>query len=228
MRVLTVLLLVTASAVVHAQTPVRLPPRPLPAEPIVIDTAEEKIRVTSVKGLAHPWSLAFLPNGDVLVTERNAGRLRLIHNGRLEPQAITGVPSVYGVGLGGLMEVVLHPKFADNHFVYLSYIKDLGEKKHTPALIRARLEGMALVDVKELFVANTAFTGPAAGAGMVFGRDGHLYMLVGGGMTKSRSRAIRTPARFCAFATTVPSPRIIRSSASRDTGLRSGRSGTAT
>ena len=180
MRMLTVLLVLTASGVLQAQTPVRLAPRPLPAEPIVVETAEEKIRVTAVRGLSHPWSLAFLPNGDVLVTERNAGRLRIIRNGALDPQAISGVPSVYGVGLGGLMEVVLHPKFADNRIVYLSYIKDLGAKKHTPALIRARLEGMALVDVKELFVANTAFTGPAAGAGMVFGPDGHLYMLVGG------------------------------------------------
>jgi glucose/arabinose dehydrogenase len=64
--------------------------------------------------------------------------------------------------------------------VYLSYIKDLGKKTHTPALIRGRLEGMALVDVKELFVADTAFTGPAAGAAMLFGPDGYLYMTVGG------------------------------------------------
>ena len=92
MKLLTVLLVLTASGVLQAQTPVRLPPRALPAEPIVVETAEEKIRVTAVKGLSHPWSLAFLPNGDVLVTERNAGRLRIIRNGVLDPQAISGVP----------------------------------------------------------------------------------------------------------------------------------------
>jgi glucose/arabinose dehydrogenase len=169
-----------AGALLSAQGPVTLPRRPLPDAPIVIETAEEKIRVTAVKGLAHPWSLAFLPNGDILVTERNAGRLRIVRNGVLDPQPISGVPPVYSVGLAGLMEVVLHPKFAENHLLYLSYIRDLGAKTHTPTLIRARLDAMRLVDVKELFVANYAFTGPAAGAAMVFGPDGYLYLVVGG------------------------------------------------
>jgi glucose/arabinose dehydrogenase len=180
MRRLLMLLFVLASAPLFAQAPISMPKRALPDGPMLIDTAEEKIRVTAIKGLAHPWSLAFLPNGDLLVTERNAGRLRIVRNGVLDPKPISGIPAVYGQGLGGLMEVVLHPKFADNHLIYLSYIKDLGEKKHTPALLRGRLDGMSLVEVQELFVANTAFTGPAAGAGMVFGRDGYLYMLVGG------------------------------------------------
>jgi glucose/arabinose dehydrogenase len=179
-RYLPLLLLVVAASRPLAQGPVTLPRRPLPDGPLLMDTAEQKIRVTVVKGLSHPWSLAFLPNGDILVTERNAGRLRIVRNGVLDPQPISGVPPVYSAGLAGLMEVVLHPKFADNRLVYLSYIKDLGAKTHTPALIRGRLEGMALVDVKELFVADTAFTGPAAGAAMLFGPDGHLYMTVGG------------------------------------------------
>ncbi len=179
-HLLPVLVAVATVPLLAQGPPIGLPPRPLPDTPIVIDTAEAKIRVTAVKGLAHPWSLAFLPNGDILVTERNAGRLRIIRNGKLDPQPISGIPAVYSVGLAGLMEVVPHPKFADNHLVYLSYIKGLGENKHTPALIRGRLEGMALVDVKELFVADTAFAGPAAGAAMLFGRDGYLYMCVGG------------------------------------------------
>jgi glucose/arabinose dehydrogenase len=170
-----------AAAPLVAQTPISMPPRPLPDAPLVIETAEAKIRVSVMKGLAHPWSLAFLPNGDILITERNAGRLRLVHNGVLDPEPISGVPAVSSIArLGGLMEVVLHPKFAENRFVYLTYIKDLPGKAHTPTLIRGRLEGKALVDVKELFVADTPFTGPAAGAAMVFGPDGHLYMVVGG------------------------------------------------
>jgi glucose/arabinose dehydrogenase len=180
MKRLLLLFLVTAAGPLLAQGPVSLPRQPLPAGPLQYDTAEEKIRVTVLKGLAHPWSLAFLPNGDLLVTERNAGRLRLVRGGVLDPQPISGVPAVYGAGLAGLMEVVLHPRFADNRLVYLSYIKGLGEKRHTPALVRGRLEGMALVDVKELFVADTPGTGPAAGAAMVFGPDGYLYMVVGG------------------------------------------------
>ena len=174
-------LLSRAAATLLAQgPPIGLPARPLPAGPLLIDTAEQKIRVTAVKGLSHPWSLAFLPNGDILVTERNAGRLRIIRNGVLDPKPISGVPVVHSAGLAGLMEVVLHPSFADNRLVYLSYIKSLDGKRHTPALVRGRLEGMALVDVKELFVADTPGTGPAAGAAMTFGRDGYLYMVVGG------------------------------------------------
>jgi glucose/arabinose dehydrogenase len=176
-----VLLLLAAAGEVLAQGgPVSLPRRPLPDGPLLVDTAEEKIRVTVMKGLSRPWSLAFLPGGDILITERNAGRLRIVRGGVLDPQPISGVPVVYSAGLAGLMEVVLHPRFADNRLVYLSYIKGLGEKRHTPALVRGRLEGMALVDVKELFVADTPGTGPAAGAAMAFGPDGHLYMVVGG------------------------------------------------
>ncbi len=180
MKYLLLLFLVTAAGPLLAQGPVTLPRQPLPDGPLVIDTAEEKIRVTVMKGLSHPWSLAFLPNGDMLVTERNAGRLRMIRKGVLDPQPISGVPAVYSAILSGLLEVVLHPRFADNRLVYLSYIKGLGEKRHTPALVRGRLDGMALVDVKELFVADTPGTGPPAGAAMTFGPDGHLYMTVGG------------------------------------------------
>ena len=110
-----VALLLWATAQPFAQGPVTLPRRPLPDAPLVIDTAEQKIRVTALKGLSHPWSLAFLPDGGILVTERNAGRLRLVRNGMLDPQAISGVPPVFSVGLAGLMEVVLHPKFVENH-----------------------------------------------------------------------------------------------------------------
>jgi glucose/arabinose dehydrogenase len=163
-----------------AQGPIAVPRQPLSDGSIVMETAEQRIRVTVLKGFAHPWSLAFLPGGDILITERNAGRLRIVRNGVLDPQPISGVPAVYGAGLAGLMEVVLHPRFADNRLVYLSYIKDLGNKAHTPVLIRARLDGMALTNVQQLFVATDVFTGPAAGSAMTFGPDGYLYMVVGG------------------------------------------------
>src|SRR6185436_1119890 len=80
-----------------------------------------RIRVAVVtKGLAHPWSLAWLPDGDMLVTER-AGRLRIIRNGVLAPQPIDGVPTVQAGGTSGLLDIALHPKFATNGLVYLAY-----------------------------------------------------------------------------------------------------------
>ena len=103
--------------------PPAMPPRPLPSSPVIIDTAEQgRVRVTIMKGLSNPWSLAFLPNGDMLITER-PGRLRIVRNGVLDPQPITGTPTVYTDGLGGLMDIALHPRFAETRWVYLSYTK---------------------------------------------------------------------------------------------------------
>ena len=162
------------------QTPApAMPRKALPASPFVIDSAEAgQVRVTVMKGLENPWSLAFLPTGEMLVTER-PGRLRIVRNGVLDPTPIAGIPKVYTDGLGGLMDIQLHPRFAENRLVFLSYTR-LAPGGRTAALLRGRLEGMALADVKELFVSNGVGMGPAPGAGMTFGRDGYLYMAVGG------------------------------------------------
>jgi glucose/arabinose dehydrogenase len=157
-----------------------MPPKALPKAPFVLDTAEQgQVRVTPIRGLANPWSLVFLPNGDMLVTER-PGRLRLVRNGVVDPTPISGVPAVHSQGLGGLMGLALHPQFAENRLVYLSYTKPMGGGRHTPALARGRLDQMALMDVKELLVTDTPGKGPAAGCPIIFGRDGYLYMAVGG------------------------------------------------
>src|SRR3954462_8737323 len=100
---------------------------PLPDGPINIESAEQRdLRIVVVaKHLEQPWSVAFLPDGSMLVTER-AGRLRMVRNNRLESGAATGVPQVHTGGprgLEGLMDVVLHPRFSENHFVYLTYHK---------------------------------------------------------------------------------------------------------
>ena len=85
---------------------------PLPSFPQVYETADLKIRVVKVAdGLANPWSLAWLPNGDLLITER-AGRLRVFRNGVLDPEPIAGVPEVRITVLGGLLDVLPHPNFA--------------------------------------------------------------------------------------------------------------------
>jgi len=161
---------------------VSVPSRPLPDKPFLVDSAEQRqIRVSVITGLSHPWSLTFLPSGEMLVTER-PGRLRIVRNGVLDPKPIVGVPSVHAQALAGLMDIALHPKFSETRLVYLSFSKPMGGGAHTSALIRGRLQGMALVDVREIFVADAVGTGPAAGNPIVFGRDGYLYMGVGGAL----------------------------------------------
>src|SRR5688572_4578075 len=117
---------------------------PLPPLPQTYQTDKHRIRVVSVaSGLANPWSLVFLPGGDILVTER-AGRLRIIRKGVLDPQAIGGTPTVRVTALGGLLDVALHPKFAENQLVYLSYTKADDQNLTTTALARGRFTGTAI------------------------------------------------------------------------------------
>lgn len=109
-------------------------PSGLAAQPVIIDgevPSEGGFRpVTVAAGLAHPWSLAWLPNGDLLVTER-PGRLRLIKGGRLLADPVAGVPEVLGAGQGGLLDVRLHPRFADNRRIYFSYAHGTKQANHT-------------------------------------------------------------------------------------------------
>ena len=159
--------------------PQGIPKIPLPDQPVVFDTAEgQKIRVVvHASGLSHPWSLAFLPDGTMLVTERD-GRLRVIRKSVLDPKPVEGVPTIRRAGLSGLMDVVLHPQYATNNFVYLSYAKPLSEKETATAIARGKWNGTALTEVKDVFVAPA---GVGGGARMAFGRDGTLYVTTGGG-----------------------------------------------
>jgi len=159
--------------------PSGIPAVPLPDKPVVYDTAEgQRIRVVVVtRGLSHPWGLAFLPDGNLLVTERT-GRLRIIRNGVLDPAPVAGVPAVRAAGLSGLMDVALHPQFAQNRYVYLTYTKPLEGTQNTLALARGRLDGNALTDVRDIFVAGA---GTGGASRIAFGRDGTLFMTTGGG-----------------------------------------------
>ena len=157
--------------------------RPLPDMPMQFDTAEgQRIRVVAVtKALEYPWSATFLPDGAMLVTER-AGRLRIIRNGVLDPKPVAGGPVGYFAGDSGMpgavhgyMDVALHPKFADNHLIYLTYTKPLDEKRRVAALARGRWENGALADMKDIFVADGS--GPSR---IAFGRDGTIFMSVSG------------------------------------------------
>jgi glucose/arabinose dehydrogenase len=159
--------------------PTGLAARPLPDHPVEFDTAEgQKIRVVVVtKALEYPWALAFLPDGSMLVTERT-GRLRILRNGVLDPKPVAGGPVSYWAGesggpgaVHGYMDIALHPRFAENHLIYLTYTKPLDDKKRTTAIARGRWDGNALTEVKDIFVLPEASTSRIA-----FGKDGMLYM----------------------------------------------------
>ena len=175
------MLLASLLAVQAQQQPIGVPVPPLGAGPFVVDTAEQhKIRVTVVtKGLVHPWSLVFLPDGGTLVTER-PGRIRLVRDGLLDPKPLGGVPQTRTKGNGGLMDIALHPRFTENHLVYFTYDKPIDNDKGAPAVARGRLEGGALADVRDLLVTD-AYEGTGGLSGRIaFGRDGMLYMATGG------------------------------------------------
>jgi glucose/arabinose dehydrogenase len=164
--------------------PLGLAGKRLPEKPVEFDTGEGmRIRVSAVtKALEYPFSLAFLPDGSMLVTER-LGRLRIIRNGVLDPTPIAGVPMNYSAGesglpgaVHGLMDVVLHPRFAENRFIYINYTKALDEKRRTVAISRSVWNGSALTDTRDIFVA-TERTGTSR---LTFGRDGMLYLATSG------------------------------------------------
>jgi glucose/arabinose dehydrogenase len=161
------------------RNPIGFPVTPLGDGPFLIDTAEQhRIRVVVVaKGLSHPWSLAFLPDGNMLVSER-PGRLRSIRNGTLDPTPVSGVPQVHGVRLYGLMDIALHPKFAENRLIYRTYTKAPVDGKVSTALARGRFDGSALTDVRDLLETDR-WEGAGSAARLTFGRDGMLYMATG-------------------------------------------------
>jgi glucose/arabinose dehydrogenase len=159
--------------------PLGLSGRKLPDKTLEFDTGEgQRIRVVVVtRALEYPWALAFLPDGTMLITER-AGRLRVIRNGVLDPQPVAAGPASYWAGESGLpgavhgyMDVALHPQFAQNQLIYLSYTKPLDEKRRTVAVARGRFDGRTLSEVKDVWVADQAGTSRIA-----FGRDGMLYI----------------------------------------------------
>jgi glucose/arabinose dehydrogenase len=135
--------------------------------------------VTVAEGLENAWGMAFLPGGDILVTEK-PGRLRIIRQGKLDPQPIEGVPTVFHKGQGGLLDVALHPDFASSRLVYLSYSKPVGEGQNTTAVVRGRLEGNRLTGVEEVFEAKARTDRTLHfGSRLAFGRDGNLFVTVG-------------------------------------------------
>lgn len=156
----------------------------------VFDTMEYRIRmVTVVDGLNYPYSFAFLPDGGILLTEME-GKLRLIRDGKLQPEPIPGIPPVvHDKATKGLMDIALHPKFAENHWVYFTYDK-AGEKGVTEALGRGTFDGKELTDVKDIFIANAWATSMGRqNSRIIFAPDGTIYMTASAGGNPNLARA---------------------------------------
>lgn len=147
------------------------------AQPTSFDTEFGEVQVEVVaSGLSAVWGFTFLPSGDMLVTERD-GRLRMIRDGQLLDDAISGVPEVFARGQGGLLDVAVHPDFEENGWIYLSYSKPV-DGNSTTAVARGRLDGMALTDVEDIFVADSRGRGHY-GSRLAFDHDGYLFVSVG-------------------------------------------------
>jgi len=155
----------------------------LPAAGLAADTVKteaETIRIVTVTpGLAHPWGLAFLPDGRMLVTERT-GRLRVVgRDGKLAPQAVAGLPKIEEHGQGGLLDVALHPRFTENGLVYLSFA-ERGDGGYGTAALRGRLVGDRLDAVQVIYRQEPKSRGGRHfGSRLVFDRAGFLYVTQG-------------------------------------------------
>ena len=156
-----------------------------PQEPkqLTASTTDDMKLEVAVSGLKMPWSIAFLPNGDMLVTERT-GQLRLVQNGQLHPDPIKGLPELTYKGQGGLLDVVPHPKYAQNGWIYFSYASpaEAGEagEGFTSAFMRARIKDHELVDKQVLFRAKpNVTTNHHFGGRIVFDKTGMMYLTVG-------------------------------------------------
>ena len=168
--------------------PIQWADPPLGDGPFLTESAlpqHRSLRVVVVARLEQPWSIAFLPDGNIFVTERG-GRLRIIRNGVLDPTPVAGVPAVHASGLQGLMDVVLHPRFAENRWVYLSYHKPVPVPGATTpqgqpqmagetTLARGVWNGTALIDIRDIFQSGATRTESSR---IGFGRDGMLYMSI--------------------------------------------------
>jgi glucose/arabinose dehydrogenase/catechol-2,3-dioxygenase len=163
---------------------------PAPPLPATFWTSETPIRVVPVaSGLSHPWSFVFLPDGDILITER-PGRLRIVRKGVLDSQPIAGLPTVRAAVLGGLLDVALHPKFAENKVIYLSYSKANEQNLMTTALARATFTGSALTNVQDIFIATNTWSKSVTNFGgrIAFDKDGFLFMTVGERQEQNRAQ----------------------------------------
>ncbi|MFY8149212.1 MAG: PQQ-dependent sugar dehydrogenase [Prochlorococcaceae cyanobacterium] len=142
--------------------------------------AREFRQTVLVRDLEHPWGMAWLPDGDLLITER-PGRLRIVRNGVLDPRPIAGVPEVLAAGQGGLLDVSLHPRFVENRFVYLTYAAGTLEANHT-RLARARFDGHSLQNLEVIYAVPQRKSGSQHfGSRLLWLPDATLLLAIGDG-----------------------------------------------
>ena len=154
-----------------------LVPTPVSGQSGVVRSLEHDYRVVTVAdGLIRPWSMAWLPNGDMLITER-PGRLRIVRDGNLLPDPVPGVPEVFARGQGGLFDVLPHPDFASNNVLFISYAKPV-EGGSTTSVLRGTFENDTFTPEKEIFLAASQGRGHY-GARLAFHPDGTLFVTVG-------------------------------------------------
>ena len=145
----------------------------------VLATEQAHVHVVALtNALVEPWALAFLPDGDILITERS-GRLRLEREGRLLAVEAADLPAVDTRKQDGLMDLALHPDFAQNQTIYFTYSKR-GERGDTTVLASGRFDGAKLTETRDLFIADAWNDyGGNSGSRIAFGRDGKIYMSIG-------------------------------------------------
>jgi glucose/arabinose dehydrogenase len=184
-RLSAVLLAIAAPTLVHAQS-----------QNVLRSSQHDYKVVTVVDGLVNPWSMAFLPGGDMLVTEK-PGRLRIVRNGRLLPDPVPGVPRMRTGGQGGLLDVVPHPNFASNRLIYLSFAKPNADSSEgTTAVIRARFENDRLTNVQEIFEAKMWSRGRGHhGSRLAFDKNGFLFITLGDRQVPSEGNLEAHPAQ---------------------------------
>jgi len=156
-------------------------PGTVQAQSVVMDEVSTQYQTLSITrvadGLEQPWAIAFLPGGDLLVSER-PGRIQLISSDGSRTQ-VSGAPSVHAQNQGGMLDIVLHPNYEENGWIYMTYSK--GDANGTvPALARARLDGSQLVDFEDIFESNEVTSpGRHYGSRILFLPDGSLLMTIG-------------------------------------------------
>jgi len=153
--------------------------------------------VTVVEGLQNPWSMAWLPNGDMLVTERG-GSIQTVRDGRLLQEPMANVPAVLASAQGGLFDIVLHPDYESNGWVYISFAKPNAEgNESATTVIRARIDDNALVDIEEIFEANAwSNSGGHFGGRIVFDDEGYMFIASGERQAPSTGDLTQHPAQL--------------------------------
>lgn len=164
------------------------------AEKNIIQSATHEFKMTVVtKGLKFPWGLAFLPNGKILITEKT-GQLRIIEDGKLLDEPVKGLPDIKRHGQGGLLDIVIHPDFEKNHWVYFSYAGK-GKGGHGTEIARAVFKDNQLSDVKVLFsLDQKSNAGVHFGSRLVFDKNNYLYFTIGDRGNRNRAQDLSDPA----------------------------------